>query len=91
MALQHLVPTPNLVSNMQPWLTIVPALLTGGLGYWWGSRGISGMKADLTTLQSDVQYLKGKFDGSQAVKPIVPVATPVTTPVVATPVPTTSG
>lgn len=80
MALHQVVPqVPSLLTlanNMQPWLTLIPMALTGGLGYWWGNRGVSGMKADLATLQADVQYLKGKFDGSTST-PVVALPAPV--------------
>lgn len=72
MALHNLVPVASLASSMQPWLTLIPMALTGGLGYWWGHRGVSGMQADLALLKTDVSYLKGKFDGTPTPTPVVP-------------------
>jgi len=58
----------SLQSNLQSGVTYMTALITaavtfvvgGGLGWWFGARGTSGVQTDINTVKADVESLKTK-------------------------------
>ncbi len=74
----HSVPHIQYIMTGVSYMTaIISSLITAGIGFGLGwyvkGRGMTGVKNDLNNVKNDVEALKAK---------VMPVATPVSTPVV---------